>query len=135
MAEKQGHPVSGEGFDNSHYLTQKAHVQHPIGLIKDQEPDMFGFQIPMRNVIIDPVIKNRQLYINDQVQQEPYLSASMNYQFGPVVVPPNSYFVMGDNRNNSYDSHPWEAWLTRDHLIGKAFCIYWPLDHLQILKH
>lgn len=79
-------------------------------------------------------IKKGQLYINDKVQPEPYLTAAMNYEFGPVVVPPHSYFVMGDNRNNSFDSHLWGAWLTRDHLIGKAFCIYWPLDHVQALK-
>lgn len=79
-------------------------------------------------------IKKGQLYVNDKVQREPYLHAAMNYEFGPVVVPPNSYFVMGDNRNNSYDSHLWGVWLTRDHLIGKALCIYWPLDHLQTLK-
>jgi signal peptidase I len=79
-------------------------------------------------------IKNGQLYINNQIQDEPYLKASMNYQFGPVTVPPDSYFVMGDNRNNSFDSHLWGTWLTRDHLVGKAFCIYWPLDHLQTLK-
>lgn len=79
-------------------------------------------------------IKKGQLYVNGKVQREPYLNAPMNYEFGPVVVPPDSYFVMGDNRNISYDSHLWGAWLTRDHLIGKAFCIYWPLDHLQTLK-
>ncbi|MEN6459928.1 MAG: signal peptidase I [Syntrophomonas sp.] len=79
-------------------------------------------------------IKNGQLYVNDQVQQEPYIDAAMNYEFGPVIVPPNSYFVMGDNRNASFDSHLWGAWLTHDHLIGKAFFIYWPLDHFQTLK-
>ncbi len=78
-------------------------------------------------------IKKGNLYINNQVQQEPYLVAEMDYNFGPVIVPPNSYFVMGDNRNNSFDSHLWGSWLTRDHLIGKAFAIYWPTNHLQTL--
>ena len=78
-------------------------------------------------------IKKGQLYVNNQVQQEPYLTTTMNYDFGPVVVPTNSYFVMGDNRNESFDSHLWGAWLTRDHLIGKAFFIYWPLNHFKTL--
>lgn len=79
-------------------------------------------------------VKNGQLYVNNKVQQEPYVKTAMNYEFGPVVVPPNSYFVMGDNRNNSYDSHLWGVWLTRDHIIGKAVFTYWPLNHLHILK-
>lgn len=78
-------------------------------------------------------VKNKQLYVNDQLQIEPYVNEVMYYDFGPVVVPANSYFVMGDNRNNSYDSHLWGVWLTRDHVIGKAFSIYWPIKHLQML--
>ncbi len=79
-------------------------------------------------------IKEGRLYVNNQIQAEPYLNAEMNYDYGPIVVPPNSYFVMGDNRNSSFDSHLWGAWLTRDHIIGKAFCIYWPLQHIQALE-
>lgn len=78
-------------------------------------------------------IRKGQLYVNDQIQQEPYLNKAMNYDFCPVVVPSNSYFVMGDNRNDSFDSHLWGAWLTHDHLIGKAFFIYWPLNHFKTL--
>lgn len=76
-------------------------------------------------------VKDGLLYVNGQSQQEPYLNDEMHYNFGPVVVPPDSYFVMGDNRNNSFDSHRWNAWLTRDHLIGKALCIYWPFSRIQ----
>lgn len=79
-------------------------------------------------------IKLGHLYINNRIQKESYLDTAMNYEFGPVIVPANSYFVMGDNRNNSFDSHLWGCWLTRDHLIGKAFSIYWPINHLQTLK-
>ncbi|KUG04372.1 signal peptidase i [hydrocarbon metagenome] len=79
-------------------------------------------------------VKNGLLYVNDEVQQEPYVLTPMDYAFGPVVVPPDSYFVMGDNRNCSYDSHLWGAWLIRDHIIGKAFATYWPIDRLQTLK-
>lgn len=79
-------------------------------------------------------IKEGKLYINDEAQAEPYVIQSMDYEYGPVVVPTNSYFVMGDNRNHSYDSHAWGSWLTRDHIIGKAFITYWPLNHVQTLK-
>jgi len=79
-------------------------------------------------------VKNGRLYVNGEVRQEPYISAEISYEFGPVVVPPDSYFMMGDNRNSSYDSHLWGVWLTRDHIIGKAFVTYWPLNHLQTLQ-
>jgi signal peptidase I len=79
-------------------------------------------------------VKNGRLYINNQGQQEPYVNQKMIYEFGPVIVPQNSYFVMGDNRNDSFDSHLWGVWLTRDHLIGKAFFTYWPLKHFSTLK-
>jgi len=78
-------------------------------------------------------IKNGHLYVDDQTQDEPYVAEPMKYNFGPVVVPANSYFMMGDNRNYSFDSHQWGVWLTRDHLIGKAFVIYWPINQIGSL--
>ncbi|MBI5637616.1 MAG: signal peptidase I [Nitrospinae bacterium] len=47
--------------------------------------------------------------------------------FGPVTVPPDKYFVMGDNRENSQDSRFW-GFLERDKIIGRAFILYWSRD-------
>ncbi len=47
--------------------------------------------------------------------------------YGPVVAPPNSYFVLGDNRDNSADSRVW-GFVPRENIIGKAGLIYWSWD-------
>ncbi len=78
-------------------------------------------------------VKNGKVYRNGKALYEPYINEAPNYTFGPVKVPPNSLFVMGDNRNESYDSHMWNGWLTEDHLKGKAFVIYWPINHIASL--
>ncbi len=46
---------------------------------------------------------------------------------GEVVVPPNSYFAMGDNRDNSLDSRYW-GFVPRENIIGKPLIIYWSFD-------
>lgn len=78
-------------------------------------------------------MKNGKVYIDGRALVEPYVSEPVDYTFGPVVVPANSLLVLGDNRNNSYDSHEWNAWLTEDRLMGKAIAIYWPFNHFKLL--
>lgn len=74
-------------------------------------------------------IHNGQVFVNDMAIQEPYIYERPDYIFGPVYVPQNSLFVMGDNRNKSYDSHLWDSWLTLDRVKGKAIVIYWPIEN------
>ncbi len=79
-------------------------------------------------------VKNGKVYVNGEALTEDYLKEAPNYNFGPVEVPANSLFVMGDNRNRSFDSHLWNTWLSLDHVKGKAFYTYWPLNRLGVLK-
>lgn len=60
------------------------------------------------------------VYINGEPLDEPYVHENANYSFGPLSVPPGKYFVLGDNRGSSYDSHSWTTpWLAREHIIGR----------------
>ena len=78
-------------------------------------------------------MKDGNVYIDGNSLNEPYLDEAVDYAFGPVTVPDDSLLVLGDNRNSSFDSHLWNAWMTKDHLKGKAFLIYWPLNHITLL--
>lgn len=79
-------------------------------------------------------VKDGQVFINDKSLNEPYLMESFNYEYGPVTIPEDSLLVLGDNRNYSFDSHLWNAWLTTDHIKGKAFMVYWPINHINLLE-
>ncbi len=86
-------------------------------------------------------LRNKKVYINGQPVDEPYVHflspPSSDYQevtsfdvrerYGPVTVPPNQYFVMGDNRDNSQDSRYW-GFLPRGYIKGKAALIYWSYE-------
>lgn len=79
-------------------------------------------------------VKNGLLLINGQETDENYLIERPSYDFGPVIVPEDSLFVLGDNRNCSFDSHVWGQWLQVDNVKGKAFFTYWPLECMGLLK-
>lgn len=66
-------------------------------------------------------IKDGALYRNGTKVHEPYLKEQMEYTFGPVTVPADHYFFLGDNRNISYDAHLWATpFVAKDKLIGKV---------------
>ncbi len=75
-------------------------------------------------------VKNGQVYVNNQPLQENYIADEPIYNWGPQIVPRNSYLVLGDNRNKSYDGHIW-GFLKRDRLIGKAMVRFWPPERLS----
>jgi signal peptidase I len=78
-------------------------------------------------------IKTGKVYINSRPLQEDYIVEPPMYQFGPSKIPANSYFVLGDNRNNAYDSHYW-GFVPRSLIFGKAIGIYCPLERQQVLS-
>jgi signal peptidase I len=79
-------------------------------------------------------IKESTVYVNNQPISENYLPSDIKFMdFGPVSIPDDSYFMMGDNRNNSQDSRVWGT-LSENYIVGKAFLIFWPANRMGLLK-
>jgi signal peptidase I len=89
-------------------------------------------------------LRNKKVHVNGMPLSEPYVHfleppgdvkpGSADYtdldvrrRYGPVTVPANHYFVMGDNRDNSQDSRYW-GFLPRDYIKGRALMVYWSYE-------
>ena len=121
----------------------------PIGTIKRGDVIVFKYpEEPDRDFIKRVIglpgetveLREKKVYINGNGLDEPYVhflqppgqnsefheitSFDVRERYGPVTVPADHYFVMGDNRDNSQDSRYW-GFLPRDYVKGKALVIYW----------
>ena len=85
-------------------------------------------------------LRNKKVYVDGKPLDEPYVhflepastsqevtSFDVRERYGPVKVPSDQYFVMGDNRDNSQDSRYW-GFLPRSYIKGKALMIYWSYE-------
>ncbi len=78
-------------------------------------------------------IHDGQVFVNGQALTEPYIAESINYYLpdkpleSAIRVPANSYWMMGDNRNNSNDSHVW-GFLPQQNIVGRAVLQFFPWD-------
>ncbi len=77
-------------------------------------------------------VEKGQVFVNGYGLSEPYISSPPDYG-GEWKVPDDAIFVLGDNRNQSSDSHSW-GFVPRDYVVGKALVIYWPVDKLKVLN-
>ena len=77
-----------------------------------------------------PQVRGGRLYVNGQLQDESYVNERAAYELPPLAVPPGSVFVLGDNRNQSFDSHYW-GFLPQRNIIGHAVVSYWPPGRIK----
>ncbi|MBU0630027.1 MAG: signal peptidase I [Candidatus Margulisbacteria bacterium] len=84
-------------------------------------------------------IKNGVIFINDQPVAEKHPKNEDFANFGPVNIPQEHCFVMGDNRAASFDSRYWKdssgtlKFLPMKNLIGQAICLIWPLNKIGLI--
>jgi len=97
-----------------HYSPQEDYIKRVIGLPGDMVE------------IADGLVK-----VNGYPLKEPYINAPPMYN-GTWEVPEGKVFVLGDNRNQSSDSHTW-GFVPIENIVGKAFVVYWPLEEVKIL--
>ena len=110
-----------------------------IIIFKPPDPDVRDF---IKRVIAVPGdrlrIDHGTVYINGEVLEEPYLPEKWTYNNSwpatgqDYVVPPDHYFVMGDNRNHSSDSRVFGA-IDASSILGKAEVRIWPLNEFGLL--
>ncbi len=124
----------------------------PVGTIKRGDILVFKYPVePDRDFIKRVVglpgetveLREKKVYINGKPLDEPYVhflqppgaeselhevtSFDVRERYGPVTVPANQYFMMGDNRDNSQDSRYW-GFMPRENVKGKALLIYWSYE-------
>ena len=88
-------------------------------------------------------VRNDQLYVNHEVIEEAYLYSNKNKlkklmnlteDFGPITVPKNKIFVMGDNRLISRDSRNGLGLIDKADVLGELAAIYYPFEHMKIMN-
>lgn len=80
-------------------------------------------------------IRDGSVFIEGELLHEPYLTQAMLDVYGPVRIPEEHYFVMGDNRQNSRDSRSLSiGFVPQDQIKGQAVLVYWPFRVVRLIK-
>ncbi len=78
-------------------------------------------------------IRQGRIYIDSREAPEPYIQPFSHVSYGPITLAADTYFVLGDNRDNSNDSRSFGP-IPRDYITGRAWMRYWPLTRFTIFR-
>jgi signal peptidase I len=117
-------------------------LSYRFGAVQRGDIIVFHFPVNPNEELIKRVIglpgdhvavKNEHVFVNGQQLDEPYIAAAPLYS-GEWLIGPDQLFVLGDNRNDSSDSHSWGL-LPVEKVVGKAILIYWPPPLWEVIQH
>lgn len=106
-------------------------VFHPPEETGDRDKDYIKRVVAVEGDKI--LVENGVLQRNGSEISESYISEPMDYNLEEKNIPKDSLFVMGDNRNDSKDSHVW-GFLPRKDVVGKAMIIIWPPNRIRLIR-
>jgi signal peptidase I len=110
-----------------HWLTQG------LGVSTDPEKDFIKRVVGLPGETLE--IKRGEVFIDGQKLAEPYLGVIEDIRdYGPVKVPPDNLFVMGDNRTNSNDSRFGLGFIPYRKVVGRAFVVIWPPGRIHWIR-
>jgi len=120
----------GEGFQMRNDLS-------PFGAAPDVQGSVYYPPLSDQPALI--VLKGKTLSmrpgfvsVNGTPLKEPYIRQSPRYEMPPYKIPRGDYFCMGDNRNDSNDSHAWCP-VDENRIVGRAMLIFWPLNRIRLV--
>ncbi|MCZ7547034.1 MAG: signal peptidase I [Anaerolineae bacterium] len=137
--------VQGDSMEPNFHDGQRIIVSRIAYMLGDPERgDVIVFHYPrdpdrdfIKRVIGVPgdrvEIEGGQVSVNGQRLEEPYIRGPSRYA-GAWALGPDEFFVLGDNRNNSNDSHDFGP-IGRSYIVGRAWLIYWPPDGFGVVSH
>ena len=102
-----------------------------FGIPTDQSQDLIKRVVGLPGETVS--VRQNMVLINGIPLEEPYIAQAPLYS-GEWIVPEGNLFVLGDNRNDSKDSHQWGL-LPMENIIGKAMMIYWPPTEWKLINH
>ncbi len=129
--------VVGSSMEPSLHDGQRLLINKAVYFFREPEAgEVIVFKAPknprdeyIKRIVASPgntvEIKMGVVYVNGSPLDEPYIKDQPSYTLQAKKIPENEYFVLGDNRNNSNDSH--KGWtVPQQNIVGKAWLVIWP---------
>lgn len=142
----QPYRVEGSSMESSLHDTERLFINRLVyRLHPPRRGDVVVVDLPNEGItIIKRIIglpgetieiKDGSVFIEGELLDESYLTQATLDSYGPIQIPEEHYFVMGDNRRNSRDSRNVSiSFVSQEQIKGQAFLVYWPLPATRLIK-